>query len=38
MTYKVLFVNPLQDYISRLQDTVPAGFELKVMPPGSDVA
>lgn len=38
MTYKVLFLNPLKDYISRLEEAMPAGFELKVMAPGTDVA
>lgn len=38
MTYKVLFLNPLKDYISRLEDAMPAGFELTVMPPETDVS
>lgn len=37
MTYKVLFLNPLKDYISRLEETTPDGFELKVMPPETSV-
>lgn len=31
MTYKVLFVNPLKDYIGRLHDSTPEGFTVKVM-------
>lgn len=38
MTYKVLFLNPLKDYISRLQHATPEGFELVVMPPETSVA
>lgn len=38
MTYKVLFLNPLKDYINRLEETTPAGFELKVMAPETDAA
>lgn len=32
MTYNVLFINPLKDYIQRMEATVPEGFDLKVMP------
>lgn len=38
MTYKVLFVNPLKDYIDRLVDSTPEGFSVTVMPAGTDVA
>lgn len=38
MTCKVLFVNPLKDYIDRLVDSAPEGFEVKVMPPEAEVA
>ena len=38
MTYKVLFINPLKDYISRLVDSAPAGFEVKVMPADAHVS
>lgn len=38
MTYKILFLNPLKDYIERLEESVPAGFELTVMPPESSVS
>jgi phosphoglycerate dehydrogenase-like enzyme len=38
MTYKVLFLNPLKDYIDRLVDSTPEGFSLTVMPPDADVA
>jgi phosphoglycerate dehydrogenase-like enzyme len=38
MTYKVLFVNPLKDYIDRLVDSTPEGFSVTVMPAGADVA
>lgn len=38
MSYNVLFINPLKDYIQRLQDTVPAGFDLTVMPADTPVA
>jgi D-3-phosphoglycerate dehydrogenase/gluconate 2-dehydrogenase len=37
MTYKVLFINPLKDYIDRLQQTTPDGFELVVMPSDTGV-
>lgn len=33
MTYKVLFVNPLKDYIDRLVGSAPEGFGVTVMPP-----
>ncbi|BCW19026.1 dehydrogenase [Arthrobacter sp. NtRootA9] len=32
MTYKVLFVNPLNDYIDRILESAPEGFTVKVMP------
>lgn len=32
MTYKVLYINPLRDYISRLLETAPEGFEVIVRP------
>lgn len=38
MTYKVLFVNPLKDYIDRLLDSAPEGFDVTVMPPSADVS
>jgi phosphoglycerate dehydrogenase-like enzyme len=38
MTYKVLFLNPLKDYISRLVDSTPEGFRLKVMDPNATVS
>lgn len=38
MTYKVLYLNPLKDYIDRLTDATPAGFRLKIMDPRADVA
>ncbi|MCM3687339.1 2-hydroxyacid dehydrogenase [Kocuria rosea] len=38
MTYKVLYINPLKDYIDRLVDSTPEGFEVTVMPPETDVA
>ncbi|MEV7647369.1 NAD(P)-dependent oxidoreductase [Arthrobacter sp. NPDC089319] len=38
MTHKVLFVNPLKDYIDRLVDSTPEGFSVTVMPAGADVA
>jgi gluconate 2-dehydrogenase len=37
MTYKVLYINPLKDYIDRLVDSTPEGFTVKVMPPGAEV-
>jgi phosphoglycerate dehydrogenase-like enzyme len=38
MTYKVLFVNPLKDYIDRLLESAPEEFEVKVMPLTADVS
>ena len=38
MTYKVLYINPLKDYIDRLVEATPEGFDLKVMPPETEVA
>jgi phosphoglycerate dehydrogenase-like enzyme len=38
MTHKVLFVNPLKDYIDRLLDSTPEGFEVKVMSLQEDVS
>ncbi|WP_313818362.1 NAD(P)-dependent oxidoreductase [Citricoccus sp.] len=38
MTYKVLFLNPLKDYIDRLVDSTPEGFSVTVMPADADVA
>ncbi|MBG6084801.1 NAD(P)-dependent oxidoreductase [Zhihengliuella flava] len=38
MTYKVLFVNPLNDYIDRLVEATPEGFAVAVMPPETDVS
>jgi phosphoglycerate dehydrogenase-like enzyme len=38
MTYKVLFVNPLKDYIDRLLESAPEGFEVKVMTLEEDVS
>lgn len=38
MTYKVLFINPLKDYIDRLVDSTPDGFIVKVMPPEAAVS
>jgi gluconate 2-dehydrogenase len=38
MTYKVLFINPLKDYVDRLVDSKPEGFNVTVMPPEADVA
>jgi gluconate 2-dehydrogenase len=38
MTYKVLFINPLKDYVDRLVDSTPEGFAVTVMPPEADVA
>lgn len=38
MTYKVLFINPLKDYIDRLLDSTPEGFTVKVMTLDEDVA
>ena len=38
MTYKVLYVHPLNDYIGRLVDSTPPEFDVKVMPPQADVS
>jgi len=38
MTYKVLFLNPLKDYINRLVESAPKGFEVKVIPPETNVS
>ncbi|GAB3262588.1 D-isomer specific 2-hydroxyacid dehydrogenase family protein [Arthrobacter pigmenti] len=38
MTYKVLFINPLKDYVDRFVDSTPEGFRVKVMPPEADVS
>ncbi|HEX2248114.1 MAG TPA: NAD(P)-dependent oxidoreductase [Arthrobacter sp.] len=38
MTYKVLYLNPLKDYIDRLVDSTPEGFNVTVMPAGAEVA
>ena len=38
MTYKVLFLNPLKDYINRVVESAPPGFEVKVLPPETDVS
>ena len=38
MTYKVLYVAPLRDYIDRLVDSKPDGFSVTVMPPEADVS
>lgn len=38
MTYKVLFINPLKDYIDRILDSTPEGFEVKIMPLTADVS
>ncbi len=32
MRYKVLFINPLKDYIDRLVQSAPDGFDVKVVP------
>lgn len=37
MTYKVLFMNPLKDYIAGLEAAMPTGFDLKVMSPEATV-
>ncbi len=37
MTYKVLYINPLKDYIDHLVDATPEGFTVTVMPPEADV-
>src|SRR5262245_58201640 len=36
MTYKVCFLNPLNDYIDRLVESAPKGFEVKVIPANAD--
>jgi phosphoglycerate dehydrogenase-like enzyme len=38
MTYKVLFLNALKDYIDRFVEAAPAEFEVKVIPPETDVS
>ncbi|MHA7207911.1 2-hydroxyacid dehydrogenase [Arthrobacter sp. MDT1-65] len=38
MTYKVLFINPLKDYVDRLVDSTPEEFSVTVMPPEADTA
>ncbi|WP_458116418.1 NAD(P)-dependent oxidoreductase [Arthrobacter sp. D2-10] len=38
MTHKVLFVNPLADYIDRLMDSTPVGYSVKVMPLDADLS
>ena len=38
MTYKVLFINPLKDYVDRVVNSTPEGFTVKVMPPEADVS
>ncbi|OWV31174.1 NAD(P)-dependent oxidoreductase [Halomonas campaniensis] len=38
MRYKILFVNPLKDYVSRLVDSAPEGFDVTVMPAQADVS
>lgn len=35
MTWKVLFINPLRDYIDGLKTSTPEGFDLVVMPAGT---
>ncbi|QIH98547.1 hydroxyacid dehydrogenase [Rhodococcoides fascians A21d2] len=35
---KILFVNPLKDYIDRITESVPDGFEVKIMSLDSDVS
>ena len=37
MTWKVLFINPLNDYIDGLKASTPEGFELVVLPAGTSV-
>lgn len=37
MSHRVLFLNPLTDYIEPLERTVPPGFELTVLPAGTSV-
>ncbi|GGH33407.1 NAD(P)-dependent oxidoreductase [Microbacterium album] len=38
MTYRVLFLNPLKDYIDGLREATPEGFELTVLPAGTTVS
>lgn len=38
MTYKVLYINPLKDYIDRLIGATPEGFVVKVMSADAEVA
>ncbi|MDJ1370681.1 NAD(P)-dependent oxidoreductase [Gulosibacter molinativorax] len=38
MTYKVLVLNPLRDYIDKLKEATPEGFSLTVMSPDASVA
>jgi len=38
MALKVLFLNPLKDYVDRMVQSVPDGFSLTVMPPDAGVA
>ena len=38
MKHKVLFLNPLKDYIARLVESAPEGFEVKVLPPQTDAS
>jgi phosphoglycerate dehydrogenase-like enzyme len=38
MKYKVLFLNPLKDYVSRLAESAPEDFELTVLPPEAEVS
>lgn len=38
MAYKVLFVNPLNDYIDRILDSTPEGFQVQVMPLQADLS
>lgn len=38
MTHKVLFLNPLKDYIHGIEEATPEGFDLTVMPAGAPVS
>lgn len=38
MSYKVLFINPLADYIEGLTAATPEGFDLEVLPAGTSTA
>lgn len=38
MAYKVLFINPLRDYVGRLLESAPPGFEVRVMPSDTPLA